>query len=97
MGIFDKLRGDSIRVQVVIHGQVSGVAHAIDDHLRLPVGTTLARLAEVARFDTITLAELVAHNPTLADTLLLNGEACAVATHGERVLQDGDELRLLAP
>ena len=43
------------------------------------------------------LREAIANSPHLKDTMMLNGERCPLAEHGERVLVDGDEIYLLAP
>lgn len=97
MGIFDKLRGDSIKVHVVIRGRIGDAWQDVDEHLRVPEGTTLARLVEVAGANGVPLAEALANSPHLKDTMMLNGERCALAENAERKLVDGDEIYLLAP
>lgn len=97
MGIFDKLRGDTIRVHVLIKGRIGDGWHDIDEHVRIPAGTTLGRLVEVADNAKIPLREALAKSPHLVDTLMLNGERCPLAEHADRELRDGDELYLLAP
>lgn len=97
MGIFDRLRGDSIKVHVLIKGRIGDGWKDVDEHLRLPVGTTLGRLVEVATAAGVPLREALEHSPHLTDTLMLNGERCPLDEHRERVLADGDELYLLAP
>lgn len=97
MGIFDKLRGDSVKVHIVIRGRIGDDWKEIDEYLRVPVGTTLARLVEVAGANGVPLAESLANSPHLKDTMMLNGERCALAENAERVLVDGDEIYLLAP
>lgn len=97
MGIFDRLRGDQIRVHVIIRGRIGDGWHDVDENVRLPAGTTLARFVEVADAAKIPLREALANSPHLRETLMLNGERCPVAEHGDRVLVDGDELYLLAP
>lgn len=97
MGIFDRLRGDSIKVHILIKGRIGDGWKDVDEHLRLPAGTTLGRLVEVASAAGVPLREALAHSPHLTDTLMLNGERCPLDEHRERVLADGDELYLLAP
>jgi molybdopterin converting factor small subunit len=97
MGIFDRLRGDQIKVHILIRGRIGDDWREVDEHLKVPAGTTLARLVEVAESARIPLKHALAHSPHLADTLMLNGERCPIAEHGDRVLADGDELYLLAP
>ena len=48
MGIFDKLRGDSIRIHILIKGRIGDTWRDVDEYVRLPKGTTLGRLVEVA-------------------------------------------------
>ncbi len=97
MGIFDRLRGDQIKIHIVIRGRIGDEWKDIDTHLRLPAGTTLTQLLDAADTARIPLRDAPAHSPHLADTMMLNGERCPVAEHGARVLADGDELYLLAP
>ena len=97
MGIFDRLRGDSIKVHILIKGRIGDGWKDVDEHLRLPAGTTLGRLVEVASAAGVPLREALEHSPHLTDTLMLNGERCPMDEHRERVLADGDELYLLAP
>ncbi len=97
MGIFDRLRGDSIRVHVLIRGRIGDDWKDIDEHLRVPQGTTLGRLVEVAEGAGIPLREALDHSPHLTDTMMLNGERCPFIENSERVLADGDEIYLLAP
>ncbi len=97
MGIFDRLRGDSIKVHILIKGRIGDGWKDVDEHMRLPAGTTLGRLVEVASAAGVPLREALEHSPHLTDTLMLNGERCPMDEHRERVLADGDELYLLAP
>ena len=97
MGIFDRLRGDSVKIHILIKGRIGDAWTDIDEHLRLPAGTTLGRLVEVATGAGIPLREALEHSPHLRDTLMLNGERCPLGEHRERELADGDELYLLAP
>ncbi len=97
MGIFDKLRGDSVRIHVLIRGRIGDTWRDIDEHVRIPAGTTLGRLVEVADGAKIPLRDALDHSPHLVDTMMLNGERCPFTENSERVLVDGDELYLLAP
>lgn len=97
MGIFDRLRGDHIRVHILIRGRIGDDWKDVDEHLRVPAGTTLERLVEVADAAGVPLREALANSPHLVDTLMLNGERCPLDANKDRVLADGDEIYLLAP
>lgn len=97
MGIFDRLRGSSIRIHILLRGRIGEGWKDIDEHLRVPTGTTLAKLVDVAGAAGIPLREALEHSPHLAHTLMVNGERCPLADHGERQLADGDQVYLLAP
>lgn len=97
MGIFDRLRGESLRVHIIIRGRVGDDWRDIDTYLRVPQGTTLAQLVDVADGAGIPLRDALARSPHLADTMMLNGERCPLAEHAGRPIADGDELYLLAP
>jgi len=97
MGIFDRLRGETVRIHIVIRGRIGDSWKDVDEHLRLPAGTTLGRLAELADAQGIPLREALEHSPHLVDTLMLNGERCPFDANAGRVLAEGDEIYLLAP
>ncbi len=97
MGIFDRLRGDQIRVHILIRGRIGDNWRDVDEYLRIPAGTTLGKLVEVADSAGVPLSDALAKSPHLTDTLMLNGERCPIADNKERVLADGDEIYLLAP
>jgi molybdopterin converting factor small subunit len=97
MGIFDRMRGDSIRVHVLIRGRIGDGWKDVDEYMRLPTGTTLAKLVDVADEAKIPLREALEHSPHLHDTMMINGERCPLADNKDRVLADGDEIYLLAP
>ncbi len=97
MGIFDRLRGDQIRVHIVIRGRIGDAWKDIDTHVRVPAGTTLAKLVESADAAKVPLREALEHSPHLKDTMMLNGERCPFTENAERVLAEGDEVYLLAP
>ncbi len=97
MGIFDRLRGDQIKVHVVIRGRIGDDWKDIDTYLRLPAGTTLGTLVDSAAATGVPLREALANSPHLHDTMMLTGERCPLADNTERVLADGDEIYLLAP
>lgn len=97
MGIFDRHRGGSAKIHILIKGRIGDDWKDIDTYLRVPVGTTVAKLVEVADGARIPLREALETSPHLKDTMMLNGERCAFAENADRVLQDGDEIYLLAP
>ena len=97
MGIFDRLRGDSIKVHVLLRGRIGDDWKDVDEYVRVPAGTTLARFVEVADNAGIPLTQALEVSPHLHDTMMLNGERCPLASNRERVLADGDEIYLLAP
>jgi molybdopterin converting factor small subunit len=45
----------------------------------------------------VPLSDALHNSPHLAETLMLNGERCPLAEHGDRELADGDKIYLLAP
>jgi molybdopterin converting factor small subunit len=97
MGIFDRLRGETVRVHIIIRGRIGDAWRDIDEHVRVPPGTTLGRLVEVTDRAGIPLRDALDHSPPRVDTLMLNGERCPFLANAERVLEDGDEIYLLAP
>jgi hypothetical protein len=97
MGIFDRLRGDQVRVHVLIRGRIGETWQDVDKHVRVPPNTTLAQFVEAAERAGIPLREALACSPHLTDTMMLNGERCPLADNADRVMCDGDELYLLAP
>ncbi len=97
MGIFDKLRGDSIRIHVLIRGRIGDEWMDHDEYLRVPAGTKLGRIVEAAAAAGIPFQKALDHSPHLVDTMMLNGERCPFVENAERVLEDGDEIYLLAP
>jgi molybdopterin converting factor small subunit len=97
MGIFDRLRGDQIKIHVLIRGRIGDEWKDVDTHLKVPTGTTLGKLVEVADGAGIPLREALNNSPHLTDTMMLNGERCPFIENSERVLVDGDEIYLLAP
>ncbi len=97
MGIFDRLRGESVRIHILIKGRIGDTWKDVDEHLRVPPGTTLGKLVEVADAAGVPLREALAASPHLTDTMMLNGERCPFAENAQRVLVEGDEIYLLAP
>lgn len=97
MGIFDSLRGDQIKVHIVIKGRIGDNWRDVDTYLRVPKGCTLGRLVDVATGAGIPLRDALDNSPHLPDTMMLNGERCPFTENIERVLVNGDELYLLAP
>jgi len=97
VGIFDRLRGGTIRIHLLIKGRIGDDWKDIDEHLRVPVGTTLGQLLEITDAARLPLREALAASPHLTDTMMLNGERCPLHGNADRVLADGDEIYLLAP
>ena len=97
MGIFDRLRGGQLKIHILIKGRIGETWRDVDTHLRVPPGTTLGRLVEVAENAGIPLREALDNSPHLVDTMMLNGERCPLEQNRDRPLADGDELYLLAP
>lgn len=97
MGIFDRLRGGNIRIHILIKGRIGDDWKDIDEHVRVPVGTTLGKLVEITDAARLPLREALAQSPHLTDTMMLNGERCPLHANADRVLGDGDEIYLLAP
>lgn len=97
MGIFDSMRGNQIKVHVVIKGRIGDAWRDVDTYLRVPQGCTLGKLVDVADSAGIPLREALNDSPHLTDTMMLNGERCPFAENAERTLNNGDEIYLLAP
>jgi molybdopterin converting factor small subunit len=97
MGIFDRLRGDQIKIHILIRGRIGDGWKDVDTYLKLPKGTTLGKLVEVAEAAGIPLREALDHSPHLSETMMLNGERCPFVENHDREVMDGDELYLLAP
>ncbi|HEY5938784.1 MAG TPA: MoaD/ThiS family protein [Kofleriaceae bacterium] len=97
MGIFDRLRGDQVKIHIVIRGRIGDDWKDVDTYLRVPSGTTLGRLVEVADSAAIPLRDALESSPHLTDTMMLNGERCPFLENAEREMKDGDEIYLLAP
>jgi len=97
MGIFDRLRGGSIRIHLLIKGRIGDDWKDIDEHVRVPAGTTLGQLLAITDAAKLPLREALAASPHLTDTMMLNGERCPLEDNRDRVMADGDELYLLAP
>ena len=97
MGIFDRLRGGTIRIHILIKGRIGDEWKDIDEYVRVPTGTTLGKLLDITDAARLPLREALAHSPHLTDTMMLNGERCPLADNTDRVLAEGDEIYLLAP
>jgi hypothetical protein len=103
VGLTGKLKGivgrgtRGVRVHLLIRGRMGPAWHDIDRTVRVPRGTTLELFIEHCRTKGIPLQEALDASPHLRHTLMWNGERSPLAEHGQRVLEDGDELYLLAP
>ena len=87
----------TVRVRVLLKGRIGEGWYDVDRRLELPPGATLATLLDTAERRGIRLRDAIAASPHLRDTLMLNGERCAVEENLDRPLADGDEVYLLAP
>ena len=102
MSLLDSLRqlltpGPRVAVHIVIRGRIGPGWIDVDRNVKLPVGTRLGELLDIADAQGIALRDAIDNSPHLRHTLMLNGERCPVAENLERELADGDELYLLAP
>ena len=83
-------------MHVLIKGRIGDGWVDVDEHIRVPTGTTLAALVDAADAAKVPLRMAIENSPHLRDTLMLNGERCPI-DQDDRVLADGDEVYLLAP
>lgn len=90
-------RNPTVRVQILIRGRIGDGWYDVDESVRVPEGATLHAFVEWCDKRRIPLREALENSPHLEHTLMWNGQRAPLAEHGERVLQDGDELYLLAP
>jgi len=90
-------RRPTIGVSVLIRGRIGEGWYDVERTLKAPVGTTLGELLTIGEKKGVPFAEVLQASPHLRETLMLNGERCEVATNSDRVMEDGDELYLLAP
>ncbi len=93
MGLFSK----RLRVHLIIKGRIGPGWHDVDRVLKVPEQTTLADFIAFADARGLPMSEALEHSPHLRDTLMLNGDRCPLAEHAGRVLQEGDQVYLLAP
>jgi molybdopterin converting factor small subunit len=87
----------TVRIHLLIRGRIGDGWVDIDEHLKLPDGTTLGDLVAITDARRIPLRDALDHSPHLAQTLMLNGERTPIDDHGDRILADGDQIYLLAP
>ena len=95
--LFGRGRSRRIRVHLLLRGRIGDGWQDVDRHLRLPEASTIEDLIVAAEAQGIPLREAIEDSPHLRDTLMHNGERCAVPENLGRVLEDGDEVYLLAP
>jgi sulfur carrier protein ThiS len=86
-----------VRVHVLIKGRIGEGWHDVDRTLTVPEGTTLAGLLDIAQREGVPLRDAIDSSPHLRHTLMWNGDRCPVDEHGERQIEDGDSIYLLAP
>lgn len=89
--------GPRIAVHIVIRGRIGPGWIDVDRNVKIPEGTSLGGLLDIADAQGIPLRDAIDKSPHLRHTLMLNGERCPVADNLEREMADGDELYLLAP
>ena len=82
---------------MLLRGRIGDGWYDLDETVKLAAGTTLGQLLDRPDPLGAALRDAVARSPHLAHTLMLNGERCPFTENSERVLQDGDEIYLLAP
>jgi len=87
----------TIAVHVLVKGRIGEGWFDVDQTVRVRPGITLGEFIEEASARRIPLREAIANSPHLAHTLMLNGERCPVEPNADRVLDEGDEIYLLAP
>ena len=99
MGVFSGLfdGGPTIEVRVLLRGRIGEGWHDVDRTFKVPLGTTLDGLLDAAEKKGVLLRAAIADSPHLRDTLMLNGERCALDANHDRELHNGDEIYLLAP
>ncbi len=95
MGLFSRTK--KIKVSVVVKGRIGPGWYDIDETVKAPEGITLSQFIQLAEKRGIPFQEALENSPHLKDTLMLNGDRCPVADNADRVMQDGDEMYLLAP
>ncbi len=98
MGLRDLFRrGPRIKVRVLVQGRIGLGWRKTDETLSLPEGATLGDLIDRADRDGLDLTGAIEQSPHLRHTIMLNGERCPVDDNRDRVLENGDEVFLLAP
>jgi molybdopterin converting factor small subunit len=84
-------------VHLLIKGRIGDGWLDVDRVLRLSPEATLSDLLDLAEKKGIPMRGAIEQSPHLAETLMWNGERCPVADNLGRVLEDGDQVYLLAP
>lgn len=102
MSLGERLRqllpgGPKIRVRVFIHGRIGEGWRKVDRTLSLAEGSTLEDLVSRADHLGLDLSGAIEASPHLRHTLMLNGERCPLQDNLQRIMNDGDEVFLLAP
>lgn len=86
-----------IRVHLLLKGRIGDGWQDVDRTVVLAPGTTLGAFVTEVERQGIALRDAIAQSPHLRHTLMLNGERCPLEENLERVLEDGDQVYLLAP
>lgn len=88
---------ERIRVHLLIKGRIGSGWYDVDRHVKLTTGATLATFLDEVERQGIGIRAAIDASPHLRDTLMWNGERCAVDANLARTMADGDEIYLLAP
>ena len=90
-------RAPKVTVKILLKGRIGDGWMDVDTRLKVPPGTTLNELVAHAERRGIPLQHAIDNSPHLAHTLMINGSRYPIEEHGERVMEDGDQVALLAP
>lgn len=97
MSLLGGLFGPKIHVRILVHGRIGVGWRKVDRKVALPEGATLDDLVRRADALGLDLSGAIADSPHLRHTLMLNGERRPLEDNRDHVMQDGDEVFLLAP
>jgi molybdopterin converting factor small subunit len=84
-------------IHLLIRGRIGDDWYEVDRKLKINPSTTLGEFIDYCDRKGIPLSKAIADSPHLAHTLMINGERTPVEENQQRLMQDGDEIYLLAP